>query len=114
MQWVSGVWEADTGRTTDTVNEPVSRAVLELIFRAPPVRENSLIARFRGMKTMSSLLKFGTWSRLIFHENYPDQYTGDRTATAHEIELMNVLFQSAWGMHAVSVEGGYVGCARRR
>ena len=48
MQWVSGVWEADTGRTLDTVNEPVSRAVLELIFRAPPVRKNSLITRFRG------------------------------------------------------------------
>ena len=111
MQWVSSVWEADTGRTLDTVNEPVSRAVLELIFRAAPERQNSLVARFKGVKTMSSLLDFGYWSRLIFHENYSGHDSGDRTVAVHGIELMDVLFQSAWGMRAIGVEGGYFGCA---
>ncbi|GAB7326396.1 hypothetical protein MBLNU13_g10421t2 [Cladosporium sp. NU13] len=112
MQWVSSVWEADTGRTLDTVNEPVSRAVLELIFRAAPVRQSSLVARFKGVRTLSSLLDFGFWSRLIFHEEYRDKYIGDRTVTTHGIELMDIIFQSAWGMRAISIEGGYFGCAR--
>ena len=111
MQWVSSVWEADTGRTLDTVNEPVSRAVLEIIFRDAPVRHTSLIARWKGAKTMSSMLDFESWSRLIFHENDRGQNTGDRAVTAHGIELMDILFQSAWGMRAISVEGGYFGCA---
>lgn len=68
MQWVSSVWEADTGRTLDTVDEPVSRAALELIFRGAPMRNTSLVARFMGVKTMFLLLDFGSWSRLIFHQ----------------------------------------------
>ena len=111
MQWVSSIWEADTGRTLDTVNEPVSRAVFELIFRAAPARQNSLVVRFKGAKTMSSLLDFGFWSRLIFDENDRGQNIGDREVTAHGIELMDILFQSAWGMRAISVEGGHFGLA---
>lgn len=111
MQWVSSVWEADTGRTLDTVDEPVSRAALELIFRGAPMRNTSLVARFMGVKTMFLLLDFGSWSRLIFHQVNRDQYTGDRAVTAYGIELMDILFQSAWGMRAISVEGGYFGCA---
>ena len=60
---------------------------------------------------MSSMLDFESWSRLIFHENDRGQNTGDRAVTAHGIELMDILFQSAWGMRAISVEGGYFGCA---
>lgn len=61
---------------------------------------------------MSSLLDFESWSRLIFYENDRGQNTADRAVTAHGIELMDILFQSAWGMRAISVEGGYFGCAR--
>lgn len=114
MQWVTSVWEADAGRDLDTMNEPISRAVLDLIFSAAPKQPTKLVALLKGQRTLSSLLDFGSWSRLIFQEI--DETDRGRNAKANPvttqgIELMDVLFQSAWGMRAISLDGGYVGLA---
>jgi hypothetical protein len=114
MQWVSNLWEADTGRTLDTMNEPVSGALFELIFRAAPVRPVNLVSRLKEQKTLSSLLDFGFWSRLIFEEHHEDRRSRNMQShvfTAHGVELMDILFQSAWGMRTISLEGGRLGLA---
>jgi hypothetical protein len=114
MQWVSDLWEADTGQDLETVNEPISRGLLNLIFRAAPVRHTNLVGRLKGAKTLSSLLDFGMWSRMILHEI--DETGRGRSAkgiivTTQGIELMDIIFQSAWGMRAIRLEGGYLGLA---
>jgi hypothetical protein len=114
MQWITDLWEADTGRDIGTMNEPVSKGVLNMIFRAAPIRHTNLVARLKEAKTLSSLLDFGIWSRLILHEidetgwGWPAK---ERIVTTQGIELMDILFQSAWGMRAISLEGGYLGLA---
>jgi hypothetical protein len=114
MQWVSDLWEADTGRDLETVNEPVSRAVLNLIFRAAPLRHTNLVGRLKGATTLSSLLDFGMWSRLILHEideTSRGRPAKERVVTTQGIELMDIIFRSAWGMRAIRLEGGYLGLA---
>lgn len=107
MQWVTSLWEADAGRDLDTMNELVSRAVLDLIFCAAPKQHTNLVAHLKGQRSLFSLLDFGSWSRLIFHEI---DKTENSVAT-QGIELMDILFHSAWGMRAISLDSGYVGLA---
>jgi hypothetical protein len=114
MQWVSDLWEADTGRDIETLDEPVSRGVLNLIFRAAPLRHTNLVGRLKGVTTLSSLLDFGMWSRMILHEiDEPSRglSTKGRIVTTQGIELMDIIFRSAWGMRAISLEGGCLGLA---
>jgi hypothetical protein len=114
MQWVSDLWEADTGRDIETVDEPVSRGVLNLVFRAASLRHTNLVGRLKGVKTLSSLLDFGMWSRMLFYE-VDETSRGppakERFVTTQGIELMDIIFRSAWGMRAINLEGGYLGVA---
>jgi hypothetical protein len=114
MQWVSDLWEAETGRDIENVNEPVSRGVLNLIFRAAQLRHTNLVGRLKGATTLSSLLDVGMWSRMILHEIDETGWgrpAKERFVTTQGIELMDIIFRSAWGMRAISLEGGYLGVA---